>query len=485
MSQNVTIGGFNFDKSYSPSVTIAYEYFKTPSGEIIGGHQIATVKGVVTVGGDGNTGGIVMSKLADIRDLGKQTKCVPISIPGVASDEGKVTSVNIEQGPDPAWINQGSFSIEVRAPLETIPANSFNITAQDGVTDISRSESLQIGEESHGFVYTSGGLSKAYAKFNNSLTLTCQPLCGSASGSTTFAVLNKVVKAGITQSIYSQYNSWIPFMQDRSLDIKSNGEVSFSADMILLPPGNSAGALVDINFGHSRDYNSKTITKTISGTINGLAPVSWSIVASLGDTFSASKLSNALGVFSLIRSRYANLSSWQGSVLSLMEKPNCPPPDTDGQENTCKLDDEEDEEEDLCIEPSTSTVTISRTEGTINFNFEWSNLNDEGQCIKNGVKKEITIEIIEPQSQFAEHVLPGQGTLIQDLLCKNAKRVNATVNITVPQDECNKYVDCPIDDDVQDEIDSYLTDGTYLRIEHTKSVSQGSVSIRQNYIKCE
>lgn len=482
---SISIGGFTLDDSFVPNVSISYEYYKSQSGEIIGGHQLATIKGIVAVDGDENTGAVVMSRLAAIRDLGKQTKCLSISIPGIQSSEGKVTAVNIEQGPDPAWINQGAYTIEVKAPLQSIPANSYGITAQDGVTDISRTESLEVGEESHGFVYTGGGFSKAYAKFSNNLTFTCQPLCNNASGGSSYRLLSRLLKVGMTNPVFDDYKGWSQFMNGRTLDLKSDG-ITFTAEMILMPPGQSAGALVDINFGFSRDYNTKTTTKTISGTINGLAPVSWSNPATLTDTFSASKLSNALAVLGIIKGRYSSLSSWQGSPLELNKRPNCPPEDGDGEPNTCDLGiPDEPESGEGCIEPSSSTVTISRTEGNITFDFQWSNLTEDGECKKNGVKKEITIEIIDPQPQFVEHVLPGQGTLIQNLKCDNAKRVNATVSISVPQDECNKYLDCPIDDDVQDEIDSYLKDGTYLLIESTKTISTGGVSIRQNYIKCE
>lgn len=488
---SVMVGGLTLDDSYSPNVNISFEYFKTQSGEIIGGNQIATISGIVVVGDGPNnqnkTGSIVMAKLKSIRDIGRSTSCMPVNIPGFSGNEGKVTNVSIEQGPDPAWINQGAFTIEVKAPLGSIPTNSYGIVAADCVTDINRSETLEIGEDSHGFVFTSDKqLSKAFVRFTDTISLTCKPLCSSNgnAGGLVFSVLQKLLKIGIDNKIFNPYKSWSKYLQNRSLEINTDGSITFKADMILTPPGQGASAFVDLSFGHSRDYQSKTTTKTTSGSVTGLASVPWSNPISLSDTFSASKLGNALGAFGHIKGKYNKLASWKGTELELIEKPNCPVQNNNSIGQCRKDPDDDDQDKSGCVEPSMTTVSISRTDGTINFNFEWSSSTNNNECIVNGVKKEITVDITDPQPQYVEHILPSIGTLIQNLNCNNAKRVSITFSVTSPDDACNQSLGCEINEGIDIEVSKYLSDGTYLIIGHTKNIGTNNITIKQDFIKC-
>lgn len=497
----VTIGSIVLDDSYFPTVDISFDYFKTESGEIIGGHQVATVSASFVIGDeDGGDAINVMSRLRQIRDAGRQTKCVPISIPGLDADEGKITSLNIEEGPDPAWINQGAFTIEVRAPLKTIPANSYGIVAEDCVTEVNRIESIDIGEDSHGFLSVSDGWSKAYVRFTNSIDLKCEPLCTDGnSNNLTLRVLNKILKVGPQSSIFSQYQSWQRYLQNRSLDVSSDGSVSWKSEIILIAPGAVPDAFVDVNFESSRNFESKEKTKTISGTITGLASVNWNNPATLGG-FGSSKIANALKVFGLIKAKYNTLGSWQGLLLELQEKPNCPKEDL---VKDCVSDDDEDDE-DSCLKPSSHTISISRTEGVINFDFEWAT-SDKDDCSEcGGIKTEVTVEIIDPQPQFVEHVVIGReiGTLLQNLNCTNAPRLNITATST-SENSCNN-LDCPADDksrtnvrkilqkfgisisdDPNAPLDELLAQQDFIKIEHTQTTTKNSVSIKQSYIKCE
>ena len=486
---SITIGSFVLDdEKYSPTSNISFEYYTSDSGEIIGGNIIATITGIVSVSDqDGlKTGSVVMSRLSSIRNLGSSPTCVTTSIPNFnpLGGKAKITNVTIDQGPDPSWVNQGAYTIELRGLIASIPPNSFGITSADGVVELTRKESITIGEDSHGYVYdVASGVSKAFVRFSNSISLKCETYCGSTNN--TISVLNRLVRYSMTNSkLITQYGSYKKYLQSRSIDIDTDGSINFSCDMILLPPTFTGSALVDLVFSYNRTYESKDITYVTSGTVTGLVSIDWGNLVTLGSTCSTSKLANAIGVFGTLRTKYENLSNWGGLKLELNEKPNCPPED-ENNVGRCENKQEEDAEDSDYVKPSSGTISISRTDGVINFNFEWSTTQDDkgGTCIKDGIKTETTVEIIEPQNQYVEHILPGKGTLIQNLNCKSAKRVNITVATSYPEDNCGNKTRCNANDGLAIAINQYVP-AKALLIEHNTTETKNSYTIRQNFIEC-
>lgn len=483
----IIIGSLNLDNKYSVSVSSTTDYFKTQAGEIIGGIQVININGTVSVSdteGGSSSGALVMQRLAEIRNLGQQTQCVDVSIPQFYSGNAKIANVQIEQGPDPTWVNRGAFSIEIHAPLKEIPSNSFGLTTNDSVRDLSISESIEIGEDSHGYAYGEGKFSKTFIRFSNSISVRCQSLCPDGNQSS-LRILKKLVRYGPTKSIFSQYSGWNKYLQNRSLTVKSDGAIEFSCDMILTPPGFSAGAFVDLSFNHSRSYENNGQSKTISGNIVGLASVGWGDLASLDSTCSASKLSNALSVFSQIKSKYNSLTSWKGITLELILQPNCPvtSPTVVGQ---CGTAPNNQDQANNCIRPTSSTISISRTEGSINFSFEWGNSVAGNSCLtEDGVTKEITVEVTNPQAQLIEHTLPLVGTLIQNINCNTAKKVSIKSSVTSPPNLCSTGLVCYLEDGLRIIAQNYLSDGRYILINYTASTSTNSMQINQDYIKCD
>lgn len=488
--QTIVLGELTLDDTYAPLVNISFEYFKTKGGEIIGGLQKFNITGVVTVADQPGlvTGANVMSKLKAIRNIGKKTKCVNVSIPGFYSGQGKITNVTIDQGSDPTWVNQGDFSIEISAPLTSIPANSLGITLNDNVTDISKSETVEIGEDAHGYVLVGGNLSKTYVKFTNQVSLTCKPLCPNLGGvnANPIAILRRMVSSGPSHEALQKYKSWTPFIQSRSLEISTEGSVNFSSEIILLPPTSTGKAFVDINFEHSRTYESKKTSKKISGTVTGLAEIAWSDLVTLSDTSSASKLANAESSFQALKGQFSDLSSWAGLMIELTEIPECPK-ETEDSIGKCG-DDDEDEEGGGNIVPTTSTISKDRTEGVINFTFEWASDDDDQGCSENnGKRTEVSVDITEPQATLAEHIIPGVGTLIQNLNCKSAETISFTSSTTDPEsDGCSKNNECDANEAINKEIEKYIpkdNDKGWLLIENSKVTTGTSVTITKKYIR--
>lgn len=482
----VVIGGLTLDESYAPLTNMSFEYFTTQGGEIIGGQQKFTVSGVVSVSDDPNnpglsTGASVMTKLQSIRAIGRQPQCFNVTIPGLYSGKAKVMNVNIEQGNDPSWVNQGAFNIELAAPLSNIPANSFNFTVNDFVKDVSKSETIQIGEEAHGYVYDLNGnkLSKTFVKFTHEINLTCQPLCSDQTIPSTIAILKRIVSCGPTNSVFTdKYGSWKQFLQNRSLEINTNGSVTFRCEMILVPPSVSADAFVDISFEHNRVYDpqQQQMTKKTTGSITGLVSVGWSDLVSLSDTCSVSKLSNAESAFTTIKPILSNLNYWDGSELELSSLPNCP---SNINQNCVSSG---NNQSTACYKPTNSTISKSRTEGIINFDFEWSN----SQCQTYDGQTVVDVEIVEPTDQIVEHIIPDFGTLIQNLNCKTPKTIQFVGTTTYPgANGCATNILCSANDAINAKILEYIPAGdpNWLLIENKKTTTLNSVSITKKYIR--
>ncbi len=478
-TQPIVIGFLLLDESYSPFVTLSFEYFKTEGEEIIGGLQKYVIDGNVTVSdADGVvTGSIVMSKLKSIRALGKKTKCVDVIIPGFYSGQAKLTNVIIEQGSDPSWINQGQFKIELSAPLLSIPTNSLGITVSDYITEISKKETIEIGEDAHGYVLVGTSLSKAFVKFTNNITLTCKPLCPSLGGDQAngINVLRRIASNGPTHKIFEKYKNWQPHLQGRSLQLSTDGSLSFNSEVILLPPNITSKAFIDIDFEHTRAYEPKTHNKKISGTITGLASIGWTDIISLSNSVSSSKFANAEAVFNTIKPTLVSLDDWDGITLELKQLPNCPT-----QVNECSSSIIDNNIP--CYKPISSAISKSRTEGQVSFTYEWATDCEES----NGKRTEITIDITEPQEQFVEHIVPDVGTLIQNLNCRSAKVLEITSSTTDPRGEgCSTTNECSATDALNKALLEYIDNESqdWLLIEHSRTTTSDSFSIRQKYIQ--
>lgn len=504
----ITIGSLSLDDSYAPYVNIGYEYYKTSSQEIIGGVQIITISGTVTVGdSDGaQTGSIVMGKLKNIRDLGKTTSCVNISIPGAESPKGKITNVSIEQGSDPSWVNQGSFSIELKCPISTIPENSHGITADDCVREFNKSESLQFGEESHGYSY-SGTLSKSFLRYTSSITVQCENFCKNTSRNSAdmaLAMLKRMYSCAPTNAIFNPYKSYVPFLENRSLQINSNGSISFSCSMILVPPtATYPSALIDISVENTQNYTSETpeLTKKISGTITGLVSVPWGELVSLSSSCSQSKFGTAYGVYIVLAEQFKSIGSVAGPSLNPERRPNCPTPattttNTSSTSGGCvaldSLINSNDPNNKQCTKPKSISVTKQYSEGVVSFIHEWGPPNSDGTkngCSESGADVDTVVEYISPQISLAEHIIPNVGTLLQNLQCTTSPRLIITTSTTTTNDTASCQSSTPLPPSCSTpNIGGSLPPGVslddFILIQHTINRSKNSYVDKKEYIQC-
>ena len=486
---NITIGSISLTEKNSPKVSIKFEYYRTDTNVIIGGKRTFTINGYVSVSDNGSqSGAVVMTELKKIRDSGRNqssNSCVQVVIPDFYSGMARIENINIDQGPDPSWVNQGAFTISIEAPLETIPPNSYGITAQDYVKSLSFSEKIDLGEDSHGYVYLDDKtLSKSFAKFSCRVSVEIDPICQNVNSKALVEnIIRRFLKTGPSHRLLSRYKTWKVYLQDRTYETTNNNSASFSGESILLHPSKGGqSAYVELNFKHTKNYTNDDETKTISGNIRGLISVPWSDIATLSSNNSGSKLDSAEVAFASIQRTFADITSWDGIEYELTRY-NCPPTKPG---DPCNANDDPKLKKD-CIKPSVTNINRSRTEGSIDFSFDWVN----SDCAKNNSNStsiEYSIDDQKMQPTVAEFTIPGVGMLLQDLNCWTARRVSFTSTLNFPSASCPEFkVDCAQEAKLEAQIALYfaskgLPQGDFLLIEWTKTRSTKSNVIKKSFI---
>ena len=366
-----------------------------------------------------------------------------------------------------------------------IPPNKFGFTAADNVREFSRSESLSLGDESHGYLFILQGLklSKTFVTWTTKMNIRCQPFCDS-KGKDAVDLLKNLLYAGPTDTSLSAYTSWKKYFQSRSLDVSGNGAISFSCDAILTDPVNGPpSAFVDVSFSTSDSYAPREETHTISGNIEGLSDISWSDLIGLSDVCNSTKLANAIGAFTNISSILADYDRGFKKhylPMELILQKNCPKKTT-GQE---KCEPPEDTSTPVGIKkPTSSSVSTNRITGTIDFTFIWSSSTlCEGE---DGSTENTSIDVTPGIQQIAQHTIPRFGTIVQKLGSYTNDRVSFTYTRDTPLGSVSPQ-GCihPIGD----AINTYFKNNpnTYIKIEWTKSWTLTSFTERQSYIvKCQ
>lgn len=457
----ITLGSLTLTDDNAPQVRLNNEYYYTDTSVIIGGKKNITINGVVISEDNGSfTASNVMKQLKIIRDLGQNSSCILVNIPGYYSGNARISGVDIEQGPDPPWVNIGSFQIQLEAPLEKIPDNIFGIVATDFVKSLSFTERLDIGEDGHGYVYTKDKqLSKAYIRFSFSANLDLDPIC---SPSNIDNVMKKIIRTAPSHSLLSRYASWKIYLQDRSLDLNNGNSISFSASAILIhPERSSADSYVTLDFRHTKNYSSKSETKTTSGNIRGLISVPWKGAINLDSINNSAKIENAEKTLTYIKSKFTSIKSWDGIEYELYKYPDCPPPNLNNSGGVCNLDPVPPTNFTPCFLPSSSVIGRNRTEGSIDFTFEW----DSDICNKNPnsntTTTDISVDDTRSKPTVIEKIIPTIGVLYQNLNCYTARRISFTSNLSFPENACLSISNpCTTPEKQSSDLDTYIV--TYL-----------------------
>ena len=487
----MNIGSLDLSE-YEISTNISYEYIKTEGGEVINGYIIASVEGKIVHTKDNNLN--VINELVKVRDLGKTVDCLEVSsIPNFEPKDkvAKIRKLSINEGDDPSRLHLGSFSIELVGYMDTIPTNRFNVGPEDYLTELSINETIDIISDSHGYFFQLDGsdITKSFVRYSSNISFVSEVLCADRQSSKIKDTLNKVL---ITSPKYAdlqtKYESWNKYLESRSLSVSSSGRVEFSCSLLLVEKS-THDAFIDLSFTHNKNYENKQEQYGVQGTINGLSKIGgWSDPITYNES-ATSKYANARAAYDSIKGKLNDLNKVKkyAQKLDLTERENCPE-EGDTTVGQCELFDDT-EESVSCIEPSSSVVTSSTIDGTINFNYDWSNSTEENGCRRNGVTEEWTIDKKSPELQYVEFVRPGIGTYFQGLNTFNSPRVTITYSISYPEGNCNTDIDCKVSAGLDNETVKNFApqdlETNYILIGRRKTQTKTSFTEVRDFIYCD
>ena len=313
------------------------------------------------------------------------------------------------------------------------------------------------------------------------------PLCQSINIKTLLEkIIRKFIKNSPSHALLTKYRSWRVFLADRSYTV-SNANAELNTSSILLSP-NSRGqsAFVDLNFEHRKTYNKNEETKVVSGNIRGLVNIPWNDIISLGSSFGSSKLASAESALSYIASGYSDVANWDGLEYALTRY-NCPP--SRGDNDPCAIEGEGALNKD-CLKPSTSSVARNRTDGSIDFSFEWVNT-DCGRNSSSSTTIEYQVDDIKSQPTTVEFTIPTVGILLQNINCQTARRITFTSNLNFPDNSGNCLEETPEECNQRAKLDRYilnyfknrgLTASDYLLIDHTFTKTNRVNTLKKGFV---
>lgn len=478
---------------YEISTNISYEYIRTEAGEIINGYIIASIEGKIV--GAKTNGLNIIDELVKVRNLGKTVDCLEVNnIPNFEPKDSvaKIRKLSINEGDDPSKLHIGSFSIELVGYMNETPTNRFGVGPEDYLTELSISETIDIVSDSHGYFFNLDGsdITKSFIRYSSNISFTSEVLCADKQSSKIKETLSKIlITSPKYADIKNKYSSWNKYLESRSLNVSSSGRVEFSCSLLLVEKS-THDAFIDLSFTHNRNYENKQLQYGVQGNITGLSKIGgWSDPITYIES-PVNKYTNAKKAYDGIKNKLNNLTNIKKYIttLELTEKENCPETSniTIGR---CEFFDDEGEDYGSCVEPSSSVITSSTVDGTINFNYDWSNSTDKNGCRRNGITEEWTIDKKSPELQYVEFVRPGLGTYFQGLNTLNSPRVTITYSLSYPEGNCVTDLDCKVssglDSDIVKRFAPEDLESNYLLIGRKKTQTKRSFTEVREFIYCD
>jgi hypothetical protein len=394
----------------APYVSTSYEYNKF-NGYIVGGFLIVTLSGTLV---DEN----IIDKISDLNSLQASQDCVSLTIGCGASGgkdfldgNGRIRSVDINQTDQPYVAN---YTIVIA--IETIggqpsvtPDPDFATYLGLGTGQIpnflqSYDENISIDGNaeiisSHD---TGMSISKSYIKASGSINMKVYTnyICGLPSNNPlqTIESFLQLRSGAIINGLGSSnplglYSGWTKFLDTKSLEIKMDGNITWSFDLYMSSSGGAPLAFVDATTTDRKDQKTKVRNRSISGSIKGLS------LATIGDHIghkadSNERIANAQNAFNFLDG-YLRNGIWPGTNQEIAGQegtqclePVCPqfiPP--------------------ICYQRISHTVNKSVVSGEISFNMEFADIN---ACKPQDFGIDITIDENFPAAVHQEIIVPNR-----------------------------------------------------------------------------
>lgn len=481
----------------APFVSTTYEYNKF-EGYIVGGFLVVTLSGTLV---DKNLG----SKISELNALQANQDCVNLTI-GCADSggqdflngDGRIRSVDIDQGDQPYIAN---YTIVVA--IETMNGAVVVVPDPDFATNLglaaneipkfiqSYSESITIDGSADIIGSSDSGMSisKSYIKASGSINMKVYTnyICGLPSynpnaeiASFLTARYSAIVGGRGSSNPLANFTSWQKWLDTKSLEIQTDGNVTWTFDLYMTSGGGTPMAFVDVNTTDKLEQKTKMKSRSLSGSIKGLS------LATISDHIghkadSNERIANAQTVFNALDS-YLKNGQWPGYnvVLSGEEGGECEPPECPERLNP------------ICYQRISHNITKSVVAGEISFSMEFADIN---ACKPMEFELDITIDETLPSTIIQETLIPNRqikpNQLYPRSIIHKIAEKTETVTITVrgsllgcEKEKMVNLINCARKK-IQEIITSYYPDAFGWRYKReTENIATYSYTIMNERNKC-
>lgn len=465
----LTLGSLTLDPS--PFVSSNYEYSLLNNGRIVGVVKKLTLTGSIV---KTNTSDLIVEakKINEWFGLQANRYISNVTINGQLYNYIIVDSVSIDESD---WVNKLSYTVQLTAPPEStlsIPSNVLNLTYSDNIKSIDFSESLEIEADKQGtFFVTNNGLQtvNGSVKWNSRISITCRRSSTNSAIKNAENVLRRILLTTPDREEFNEYKTWNKFLQTRSIDMNaSNGSISFSASMVMLPDTVTNNCLVTFSESSNHDYVQNSHSKSLSIEIEGLIPINWTDIINIPSSCLAGKYDAAYSFANTIVGAYRSPDSYQALDL-ILNQLNCPIFCNSPNYN-------------LCYSPRNSTVTHSVIDGTVGINFEWAA--DNNTCNNNG----ITIEVEETMASYNASIRELSSwlmpyTIVQNMNCARALIKSFQISARSRYECPNSAVRAAALSASSNVYNMLPPQGEWYLVKHTASESNTSYSINMDFVR--
>lgn len=425
----------------APFVSTVYEYAKY-NNFILGGTLVVTLSGTLV---DEK----IVDKVEEINNLQANSNCLTLTIgcgetggKDFLDGSGRIRSVDVSYDNQPFV---ATYTIVVA--IETIngqpavkpdPGFAKSLGIQEGSVPLflaGYSETLTI-DGSADIIGSHDGemsISKASIKGGGSIKIKVPGnnfVCGYPSVNLINQIKNfldarsaAIINGLGSPNPFSIYTSWEKWLDTRSLEIATNGNVTWKFDLYMIKRGGfTPKALVDINTNDRMDQKTLKKTRSLSGTIKGLS------LASIDDHLNHKvnineRIGNAQSIFDLLDQQFLNKGTWPGgNNPTLTGDNNCPVPP-----NICVAP-----PNPVCYQRSSHSVTKSPISGELSFTMEFQDIDS---CSAQDFTLDITIDENFPANNIQEIIIPNRtlrpGHLYPRSIIQTINPTAHTVTITI------------------------------------------------------
>lgn len=369
----LTLGTLTLDED--PYVSTNYEYSQTSNGTVIGGTKKITLTGTIIKDSPSE----LLAKSNEIKDWFAQSTNRYISSVSINSQTYSFVVIDNISIDSEDWVYSFAYTITLTAQVETsavLPSNLLTISYTDYITSLEISESLSISpDKSNTYIFTGNGLHTIQdsVTWEIKMSVACRQTDTLSAIQNAHDILSQILITTPDRAEFNAYKTWGAYLQNRTLETNpTNGSMSFSCKIFLVPPDINASALINIQGSKNHNFVSNAHNATVNLKATGLVAINWSSIIDLPSYYNNNKIINAKSAIDTLVAYYKDLSSFPSQDLIPLSL-DCA--------TACNV-----YSDNICYVSKNISTEKNITEGTMSANIEWSA--DSNYC-ENGLSIEI------------------------------------------------------------------------------------------------